>query len=217
MKIITKIIENKEHIATSAIILICLLLYALFPTDGIFQKIVSAITFLLVIPALYIKLILKRAFSAYGIRLGDKKTGFFMMTLSLVISLLLFYALFKYTSLPQQHNLPGLVTKNFVFFILYEVFLVGLFAVVNELFFRSFVIFSFSKLLGLWVVVLQLFLFVGFYFVLGAKDWTILLFMIISPFAGLVAYKSRSVIYSFGTSLIFIVIADVLAIGLLKK
>lgn len=212
-----KIFAYKEFLVTAAVILICLLLYKVFPVKNIFQQIISSITFLLIIPLLYIKIILKKTSQSYGIQKGDRHRGIVLMPLSIIISLLLFYVLFQYTSLPDYHNLSSLVTENFIFFVLYEILLVGLFTALYEFFFRGVVMLGLFKNFGYWSILAQFVLFAAFFLILDKPDWSIFLYLIVAPFAGITAYRSRSLLYSFGTSLIFIIIADALAIGLLKS
>ncbi len=211
-----KISAYKEFLLTAVVILVCLLLYKIFPVKNIFQQIISSISFLLVIPLLYIKIILKKTLKSYGIQKGDVSRGIVSMPLPIIISLLLFYALFQYTSLPDYHNLPSLVTENFIFFLLYDILLVGLFAALYEFFFRGVVMLGLFKNLGYWSIPAQFALFAAFFLILNKPDWSIFLYLIVAPFAGIIAYQSRSLLYSFGTSLIFIIVADALAIGLAK-
>lgn len=214
---IKKILIYKDLIVTTGVALLCLTLYGLFPTEGIFQQIISSMTFLLVIPLLYIKIILKRPLADYGIRWGDKKRGVLLMLSTVFISVLLFYVLFQYTSLPKYQNLPQVVTENFAFFVLYEILLAGLFTVLYEFFFRGLVMFSFAKIWGYWSIAAQFALLIAFFLITKNYDWSLFLYVIISPFAGIAAYRSRSLLYSFGASLIFVIIADALSIGLAKQ
>src|SRR4030042_4792065 len=110
-----KIFAYKKPLATAGIMLICLILYGIFPTRNVFQQIISSAAFLLVIPLLYIKIILKEPLKKYGIGLGERRQGVIWMGLSLLSSILIFYILLHYTSLPQKFQLPGLVTERFSF------------------------------------------------------------------------------------------------------
>ncbi len=194
----------------------CLVLYGIFPTSNVFQQIVSSIAFLLVIPLLYIKIILREPLKNYGLQRGDRRQGILWMGLSLLMALLVFYILFHHTSLFQKYPLPDLVAERFIFFILYEILLTGLFAFLYEFFFRGLATLGFSGVLGQWSIALQFVLFAVFFFIAGGLDRSIILFLIVAPFAGIAVYQSRSLLYSFGFSLIFIIIADALAIGFAK-
>lgn len=210
-----KMLAYKKPLMTIGVVLVCLVLYGIFPTRNVFQQIVSSIAFLLVIPLLYIKIILKESLKNYGLQWGDRRQGVIWMGLLLLASLLIFYILLHYTSLPQKFQLPGLAAEKFSFFVMYELLLVGLFALLYEFFFRGLAMLGLKEL-GIWAVAIQSIVFASFFAVTNGFDWSIILFTIVSPFAGTAAYQGKSLFYSFGTSLIFIIIADALAIGLTK-
>jgi len=170
----------------------------------------------LVIPLLYIKIILKESLKNYGLQRGDRRQGILWMGLSLFVSLLVFYILFHHTSLFQKYPLPRLVTEQFALFVSYEILLVGLFAFLYEFFFRGAAMLGFSGILGRWPIAFQVILFIAFFSITGELDRSVILFSIASPFAGITACQSRSLLYSFGFSLVFIIIADALAIGFTK-
>jgi len=217
MDIKEKISIHKETLLTAAVVLICLFLYSIFPTNNIFQQIISSLTFLLVIPLLYIRIILRGSLKNYGVRLGDRRKGVIWMGLSVLASLLVFYILFHYTSLFKSYGPPDFITNRFALFILYELFLVGFFTILYEFFFRGIIILGPLKVVGYWSIVIQFALFTLFFAITGGFDWSIILYSITAPFSGIVAYQSRSILYSFGASLLFIIIADALAIGLTKS
>lgn len=212
-----KIYIYKEQLATGMVFLACLALYLFFPTNNVFQQIVSSIAFLLVIPLLFIKFILKKSFASYGVQKGDSRRGFFLMTLSIILSLLFFYALFQYTTLAKFYSLPSFVTQNFAVFVIYEIFLVGLFTLLYEFFFRGLVMFGIFKNTGYISILAQFTIFSVLFLASGGIAWSTILYMIASIFSGITAYQSRSLFYSFGATLIFIIIADTLAIGLIKQ
>jgi hypothetical protein len=213
---LTKLSAYKGESVSILIIVVCLSLYLLFPTANVFQQLISSAAFLLVIPLLYIKIVLKKPLAEYGFQLGEKKIGLTTAGISLLISIPLFYVIFSYTGLPRYHNLPAIVIKNFFYFIAYEMLLVGLFAVFYEVFFRGFLTLGFSKIWKYWSIAAQFLVFILFLFLSRGNDWSLIPFAIISPFSAYVAYRSRSLIYSFATTLIFVILADAIAIGLTK-
>lgn len=213
---IEKLSSYKELITTSLVVLVSLLLFAVFPTNNNFQRIISAITFLLIIPLLYIKLILKGNLKRFGFQVGDKNRGLMLMGLSVLMSVLVFYVLINYTGLIDSYNPPSSISASFVIFILYELLLVGLFTVLFEFFFRGFLMLGTSKTLGYWSILLQFAVILIFFIFILDPNWSTILYTIIALFAGVTAYQSRSIIYSFGASLLFIIIADAIAIGLSK-
>ncbi len=212
-----KILKYKEQLITGMIFLTCLTIYLIFPVNNIFQQIMSSLTFLLVIPMLYIKLILKRGLASYGIQKGDSHRGLVLMVFSIIISLLLFYILFQYANLAKFFNLPDFVTRSFTVFVIYGFFLVGFFTLLYEFFFKGLVMFGIFKKTGYISILLQFLIFSAFLLIVSGFGWSTILYMIMSVFSGITAYQSRSLFYSFGATLIFIIIANALAIGFLKE
>lgn len=208
--------QNKELIVTSGVIVLCLVLFAIFPREGVFQEIIANLTFLLVIPILYIKIILKKKLGNFGLQTGDKKKGIIWAVLSLGISLLIFYIVYNYTDFPKYYRLPQEIMNNFWLFVFFEVLLIGSLTVLYEFFFRGFVMFNFTEKFGYWAIAIQFLLFILFFLATGNLGWSVIPGIIIAPFAGVAAYKGRSLIYSFAVSLFFIIILDALIIGLSK-
>lgn len=205
----------KEDLTTLAVIVVCLGLFFLFPSQGPAQAITASLIFLFLAPFLYIKLILKKHLRSYGWRIGDWKKGVLFAAVSLVLSLLIFYAFYHYTNFPKAYKLPLSATQNFLFFLLYEFLLVGFFLALYEFFFRGFFMFSFSGKIGLAAPFCQWFLFLAFLFLAGNFSWQNAPYIITALFSGLITYKSRSLWYSFAFSLSFLLIADAVIIKLL--
>lgn len=205
----------KEELITSAVIVACLALFSFFPTQGPAQAITSSLVFLFLIPFLYIKLILKKNLKDYGWQLGNWKQGIIFAAISLVLSLLIFYILYHYSTFPKVYKLPLTATQNFGLFILYEFTLVAFFLALYEFFFRGFIMFSFSTKAGVASVAIQWLMFFIFLLISGSLIWQNALYMIVALFSGLIAFKSRSLLYSFVFGLFFLIIADALLIKLL--
>ncbi len=209
-------IFNKEDAITAAVIFFCLLLYSVFPTDNVFQQIVSSATFLLVIPVLYVKIILKKDLKHLGIRKGNWQTGITWSVISLVISISVAYILFNYFGLAQKYFLPRHIIDSFAFFLLYEIILFGFFTFLYEVFFRGFLMLSFSKKIELWAIPLQALIFLALFFFSRGVHWTLTPYLIFLIFSGITVYFSRSIFYSFISFLIFNIIFDSFYIHLVK-
>ncbi|HCP08577.1 MAG TPA: hypothetical protein DIT25_02140, partial [Candidatus Moranbacteria bacterium] len=69
------IFSRKQEILTAFLALACLLLFAFFPAEEALEKITSSFIFLFVLPALYIKLILRKKMADFGWKLGEWKPG----------------------------------------------------------------------------------------------------------------------------------------------
>ena len=174
---------NREFFSTSLVILACLVLFSVFPTNGIFQEIISSLTFFFVVPALYVKIILKKDLKEFGFQKGDFKKGIMLGLGGLVFSAAIVYVCFSYFSFAKNYPLPESIKTSFQFFILYEVFIVGFFTILYEFFFRGFIQFSFANRMGLWVVLVQFVLFVSLFWATGNLNWSIAPFVIIAPFS----------------------------------
>lgn len=206
------ILDWKEDLITLAVIVVCLGLFFLFPSQGPAQAITASLIFLFLVPFLYVKLILKKGLRDYGWQIGDWKKGILFAAVSLVLSLLIFYAFYHYTDFPKAYKLPLSATQNFWFFLLYEFLIVGFFLALYEFFFRGFFMFSFSGKIGLLAVASQWFLFMAFLYLGGNLTWQNFPYIVAAAFSGLIAWKSRSLVYSFLSGFLFIVIADALVI-----
>lgn len=209
-------IFSKEDAITAAVIFFCLLLYSVFPTDNVFQQIISSATFLLVIPVLYVKIILKKDLKYLGIRKGNWQAGVMWSVISLIISVLVAYILFNYFGLAQKYFLPRHIVDSFAFFLLYEIVLFGFFTFLYEVFFRGFLMLSFSKKIELWAIPLQALIFLALFFFSRGVHWTLTPYLIFLIFSGITVYFSRSIFYSFITFLIFNIIFDSFYIHLVK-
>jgi hypothetical protein len=211
----SKILTWKEDLITLGVIIVCLGLFFLFPSQGPAQAVTASLIFLFLVPFLYIKLILKKDLCEYGWQVGDWKKGITFAAGSLVFALLIFYALYHYTDFSKNYALPLIVTQKFGFFLLYEFVLVAFFLALYEFFFRGFVMFSFAGKLGLGTAAFQWLLFLTFLFIAGNFSWQNTPYIITGFFSGITTFKSRSLLYSFTFSLLFLLIIDAIIIKLL--
>jgi len=149
------ILTWKEDLITLGVIVACLGLFFLFPSQGPAQAITASLIFLFLVPFLYIKLVLKKSLRDYGWQIGNWKKGILFAAVSLVFSLLIFYALYHYTAFAKNYALPLIATQKFLYFVLYEFLLVGFFLALYEFFFRGFIMFSFAGKIGIFSVVFR--------------------------------------------------------------
>ncbi len=94
---------NKQEIATSVFIILCLLGYVFFPASGTFQYKTVAVFFLMLLPFLYNKYFLKRRNIFNGINIGDWKNNLKFLTIALAAAFVLMVVIFKYTDLMQHY------------------------------------------------------------------------------------------------------------------
>jgi hypothetical protein len=208
----------QELILTIVICLFCLFLFIAFPIEAgsIFQRVVVNVTFLLVIPALYITIVLKKSLSEFGVAKGNVRAGIFWGSLSLFAALLIFYIIFRYTNFSKSYTIPDLVRYKFSYFLLYEFLLVGFFSITYEFFFRGFVMLGLEKHLGNWSMLIQFLFFLLLLFLARGIGWQMFHFILMAALAGFVVQKSRSLIYSIAATWILILLTDVWLIKFVK-
>lgn len=193
-----------------------LLVFKFFPTNDIFQKIAASVVFFIIIPFLYIRLILKKPLIFFGIQRGEYKEGLKWAGISLLIAGLFFLILARYTSFLNEYLIPENIVKNFNSFLFYELVIVLFLTFIYEFFFRGFVMFFCSTRVGYWSILVQLVAFFGLVWITNGSIWNLLPFLIFSPFAGLIAYKSRSIVYSGVAQFILIILLDASLVRMIK-
>lgn len=209
-KKISFIWKDSELSVSSALILVCLFLSIAFPVDkeSLGQLLTKNIFFLVIIPALYIKLILKKDLSDFGLNTKDKKKGLIWGAFFLVALLCVYYLLLNYTLLPKKYILPQNIVSSFAFFLIYELILMNILIFTYEFFFRGFILFLFSKKIGYWAILLQAVIFLAFSLISNGFFWQFSAPLILSLSSGFLAYRSRSFIFSYIVSLVFIIIMN---------
>jgi hypothetical protein len=178
--------------------MISLFLYKAFHVSDDFQRIFVAISFVLVLPVLYIKWVLKKPLRDFGLKIGDWKKGLMYGLLSAVILLIIFSLLFWKFDFVEKYYLPVNVIVNFKYFVLRELIVVGFFIALYEFFFRGFVMFYFLEKLSnkYYANIIQASFFYLFLVSMSTFDWARSPYIIVAPLAGLIAQKSGSIIYS---------------------
>jgi len=196
---------------SSFIILACLFLSISFPAKSGIQQITKNMSFLVIIPILYIKLVLKKNLKDYGLTFSNNKNKKNIIILTSIVfffSLLVVYALINYTNFKKDYHLESYIINNFWFFMTYELILVNILLFIQTFFYQGFIMFTYLKKLNHWSIFIQFFLYVINITILGSFSWQMVPFIIISLTGGLITYKSRSFIYSYIMGLLFIIILD---------
>jgi membrane protease YdiL (CAAX protease family) len=211
-----KFSHYKEIVITTTVILLCLTLSFLFPAQNTFQDLSKGIFFLILLPYLYIRFILKRKMSDFGLNLKNNQEGLLWGIFMFFFSLLIFYLLFNYTGFKTGYTLPNSIVQNFWLFLLYELFFVTLSCFVNEFFFRGFILFYFSREIFEWIVPIQALLYALILVLIGNFSWQMAPALAISLISGIITYRSNSFVYSFIASIFSIIILDSFIIYHLK-
>lgn len=208
--------RNKEFLATTVIVVISILFLGYFKeseqVDPKIQGLIVAITVFLVIPLLYCKMILERPLSALGFQRGNPWAGVGGGVIALTVALGALFVLWNFTPLLEEYRLPVIVEEQFLFFVLYELFFNAFFLFLFEVFFRGMILLLWLRELRIWGVFIQAALFGGILFLSNSIDAQSLPLLLFAPFAGLIAYQSRSLWYSLGFGWFFLLLVDTLVL-----
>jgi membrane protease YdiL (CAAX protease family) len=208
--------DNKATAITSFVIVFCLALALFFPVNNSVQLLTRNIFFLIILPVLYYKLILKKNISDFGLRLGDKKAGIFWGILMFFAAIFVFFLLYSYTNFKNNYLLSSYVVHNFWIFLLYELLFANLFVFIQEFFWRGFILLYFSEKISYFAIFLQFAIYLAMAFSGENLFWQMAPTLVISLFSGIIVYKSRSIFYSWAFALFSLVILDSFIIYHLK-
>lgn len=208
--------RHKEFLMTTTVVVVSVLFLGYFhESEQVNQEIQSLIVMtavFLVIPLLYCKIILREPLSRLGFQRGNPWAGIGGGILALGAALGGLFVLWNFTPLLKGYQLPIIVEEQFLFFVLYEIFFNGVFLLLFEVFFRGMVLLLWLYDLKLWGVFVQAALFTGIFYLSHSIDAQAIPLLIFAPFAGLIAYQSRSLWYSFGASWFFLLLVDTLTL-----
>lgn len=208
--------RNKEFLATTLIVVVSILFLGYFEeseqVDPKIQGLIVAAVVFLVIPILYCKIILERPLSVLGFQRGNAWAGIGGGIIALGAALGALFVLWNFTPLLEGYRLPVIVEEQFLFFVLYELFFNTFFLFLFEVFFRGMVLLLWLRELRIWGVFVQAGLFGGILFLSNSIDAQSLPLLLFAPFAGLIAYQSRSLWYSFGFGWFFLLLVDTLVL-----
>ncbi len=208
----TKATQKRSALMTAVVIVVCLFALVIFPVQTPLQILVMSVSFLVVIPILYTMLVLRQPFANFGLTKGNARAGWLWVAISLPAIAVTVLLLRKYTGLFDDYLLPQLVVDNFSVFVLYELLVVGVQAAAWEYFLRGFVIGGFRNVIGWWAVVASISL-----AIIVSGDNTIMIgFVLAAPFAGIVAFYSCSIYYSFIITISTVLFIDMLTIAVVR-
>lgn len=208
--------EKNKQIASLVVIIFSLALFIFFPSSGSIQALTKGLFFLILLPLLFIKFITKEKLTEYGIDLGNKKTGVILSISALILNLIIFLFLFKYSNFSKNYILPEIVVSKFWTFVLYEIVFVNLYLIFNEYFFRGFVLFSLKKSIRSFAILIQFIVFALFLLLTKSFSWQMLPFLILAATGGLTSYLSKSILYSYISGFLSIIILDAYLIATLR-
>lgn len=208
--------QIKKFIITAVFILLLLIIYGFFPTYDVFQQVVAIIIFFIIVPILFSKFFLKTNLSEIGLCVGDWKQGLMLSIISFLASSLAIFILIDFFDFLEKYPIPEDIIYSYGNFLSY-VFIKILFVIVAyEFFFRGFLMLILEKKLKYWSIAAQFLIFILLAAATRSSFWLLLPYMIFAPFAGLIVYKSRSILYSSGFQFIALIILNAYLVYLIK-
>ncbi len=209
----TDVIFHRRFIVTGALVLFSVLFLGLFSQSGkvnpFFQTFLVSITFFLVVPVLYSKIVLEESLKNWGWQEGKMFLGMLVGMLSVAVALGLIFVLTRTTAFSSEYVFPVTVETHFGWFLVYELVVVAFTALLYEVFFRGLIQLLWLRSFGLWAVLFQALFVLTLLFLTGDISWQRAPLILFSPFAGLIAYFSQSIWYSWGASFLFFFLTDI--------
>ncbi|MGB4943159.1 MAG: hypothetical protein WBO92_03540, partial [Candidatus Moraniibacteriota bacterium] len=176
------------------------------------QSTIAAIGIFLIMPIVYCKFLLGRPLSALGFQRGNAWAGIGGSILALIVALVALFVLWNFTPFLRGYQLPVAVEERFLIFVLYEILLSGFITLLFEVFFRGFVMLLWLQKWGVWSVAVQAAIFGFLVYASGGVNASMIPALIFAPFAGLIAYQSKSIWYSYSASWFFFFLTDVMVL-----
>jgi len=208
--------KNKSLLITLSVAIFCLLLSLYFPAESPFQKITRSIFFLFVIPAFYIKTILKKSLSDFGLNLKNNSAGFFTGTFVFIGIILSFYLIQKYFGLEKMSLIPQVAVDNFFWFVFYELVFVNISLFCLEFFFRGFLFFSLLEKFSYQTIIIQAIFYTATTALASPSIENLLQSLSIAILSGILTFRTRSFVYSYGIMLLASILIDAFIIHTLK-
>lgn len=208
------ITKNRRFIITGLVALFSLGFSEFFAkSDGFspaLQGFIAGVIFFLVIPILYCKIVLKESLKNIGWQKGNVPAGVLAGIASVILGGAIVVGLvFVFPEFREQYIFPATVEESFVWFILYEIVLMPFVVLLYEVFFRGFAQLFWLRELGMWSIAIQTLFFLGLLFFDDSLSWQMAPFIIFSPLAGFIAYRSQSIWFSFTASWVFLFLTDI--------
>lgn len=202
--------QNQREILIGFCALLAVLVSWLLPGKLFGESFWSSFFLFLVFPGLIILFLLKEPLKNFGLSRGNFRGGLISSALLVIIFVLINYFIVSRPGLRGQLPVAPGIVENYWYFLFFELLLVLPLHFFWEFFFRGFLQFGLEKKMGLYSIFPQALLQTALA-LKGPWFFSALIFSS-SLGAGLVARKSRSVIYSFVSLWIISVSLDIMII-----
>lgn len=206
----------KREIITFLVAFACLFLAISFPAKGALQLISRIAFFLVLLPALFIKLVLQKNLCDFGLNFSERKKGIFGASLMLLFSFFIAVILFYFFNLEEKYVVPIFIINHFWAFVFYELIVIGIILFVLSFFFHGFLQTTLEKKFGFWAPFFQFILFISFLFFIEKLTWQYTPLIIFSLTGGIASYYSRSFLFSCFSGIVFILFLDLYIIELVR-
>lgn len=207
---------NQELLVSFAVAMLCLFLSMVFPAQNSAQEITKNIFFLVLLPAAYIKIILKKNLSDFGWNLKNQTVALWWGIGIIIFTLAIFYLMLKYTQFKASYVMDDYIKNNFWLFLVRELVVVNFIVLIYSYFFQGFLLTVFREKFQHWAIALQTGIFFAILFFTQTLSWQIAPFILLSITGGLLAYKTKSFFYSYFAGIFAIIILDGYIIYLTK-
>lgn len=209
---------NKRFIITGLLVLFSLIFLGVFTqsekVNPIFQTLLVSVTFFLVVPVLYSKMILKESLKNLGWQSGNFFSGMFVSIVCVALALGAVVLFSRFSSFSEHYLLPASVETSFLWFMVYELVFVTFTALLYEIFFRGLIQLLWLQSFPFLAIFFQAALFIVLFSMSDDLTWQRLPILLFSPLAGIIAYYSQSVWYSWAASWTFFFLTDVFLLTL---
>ena len=204
---------DRRFIVTGLLVLFSVFFLGFFSQNDkvnpLFQTLLVSVTFLLVVPILYSKIVLKESLKNLGWQQGKAFIGMLSGMVSIAFALGVLFFLVRMTSFEEEYRFPINVEMHFGWFVFYELVVVTTVTFLYEFFFRGLVQLLWLRSFGIWAILFQSAFFVLVLLLSDDVSWQRAPIILFSVFSGAIAYFSQSIWYSFGASWVFFFLTDV--------
>lgn len=194
----------------------CLVFLQYYPAQEGFQEISKAFFFLVLTPATFIKFILGKNLSDFGLNLKKTFSGVIWSSIFLFLILGATYWFFNFSKTEIDHQLPNYIFESFPAFLFYQLVFLNLTIFIQDFFFGGFLLFSLAKDFGAWSVLISTLTYFSFSAFSSGFSETAILLSLMLFLKGLIIFRTGSFIYTYLATLIFSFVSDAYIIYLFK-
>lgn len=201
-------VKNKKIWMGTSVALLSLLMVAIFPKTNGFQGLMINAVFLFLLPIIFIRFFLRQKLNDFGLGLGDVSKGVFWFVIMLIAVGGIMFVAFHSLEVFSKITIPLSIRSSFVLFLIY-IALLGVYWFLYEFFFRGFVLMLWKDILGYKAIFAQSVLHVIFFVVTSSHwkvDMTVVIPIAFSLCSGWIAFRSRSMLFSFLFSFISVIL-----------